>query len=104
MDEKLQDQVNRICLDYTAAKYPALIVDTPTLLRRIGEEYGELAEAVALTLGSSVKDSIAEELADMLNTILMLCSHLDLDAETIILAKLQVLRDRTLKLRTTGSY
>jgi len=100
-----EQRVWEVCHEYTSVKKPGVILDPPYLLRRLIEETGELAEVVAVTYGVQYPNrNVTQEIADVYNTLVMLAHVTSVDVEAASKDKLEVLRDRTVKLRQTGSF
>lgn len=73
-----------------------------TLMLKLGEEYGELCEAMLARVGFQRKEKlekssagdVGDELADVIVTALALAVNLDLDIEEIINDELGTVRER----------
>ena len=91
-----EQRVWDICLAYTHAKHPSRILDTPLLLRRLMEEIGELAEAIALQEKPPV---VANEIGDVYHTLVLLGRTEGISVHRASTEKLEVLKDRTIQAR-----
>ncbi len=77
-------------------------VRVQNLMLKIGEEYGELCEAVLARRGAQRKvkldkaneSDVGDELADLIVTALALAVNLDLDIEEILKDELETIRGR----------
>ena len=100
LQEKV-DSINKFFLNMEGGDYHLndLIV-RKTL--KIGEEYGELCDAVLSHIGKQRKEKLASysyndlvgELADVIVSALTLARYMDIDLESLIMGKLQQVEKR----------
>lgn len=83
------------CEKYHAAKNKDVIMSDSFLIRKLGEEYGELCQAMI----EGNQEAAHAELADVFNIVTLIAVQWGIDLQQEVLDKLGVLTERTAHLK-----
>lgn len=88
---RLQALVHDSCSRYHAVKNKDIEMTDSFLIRKLGEEYGELCQAII----EGHLDGAHEELADVFNIVCLIGLRWGIDLQQEVIQKLGVLSERT---------